>query len=77
MKYISTRGQMDVIDFQDAVMTGLATDGGLILPESLPNITDQLDKLSQLNYIDLAFEIIKIFAPDIPEDNLKSIIDKS
>ena len=30
MKYISTRGQMDVIDFQDAVMTGLATDGGLI-----------------------------------------------
>ena len=77
MKYISTRGQMDIIDFQDAVMTGLATDGGLILPESLPNITDQLDKLSQLNYIDLAFEIIKIFAPDIPEDNLKSIIDKS
>ena len=48
MKYISTRGQMDVIDFQDAVMTGLATDGGLILPESLPNITDQLDKLSQI-----------------------------
>ena len=42
MKYISTRGQMEPVEFQDAVMTGLAPDGGLLLPESLPNVTDKL-----------------------------------
>ena len=42
MKYISTRGQMAPIGFQDAIMTGLAPDGGLLLPEKLPNVADQL-----------------------------------
>jgi len=38
MKYISTRGRMEPIGFQDAVMTGLAPDGGLLLPAELPDI---------------------------------------
>ena len=39
MRYISTRGGIQPIPFKDAVMMGLATDGGLLLPESYPQIT--------------------------------------
>jgi threonine synthase len=77
MKYISTRGQMEPIGFQDAVMTGLAPDGGLLLPEELPCIADKLDAWSKLSYTDLAFEVMSLFATDIPADDLKKLIDES
>ncbi len=77
MKYISTRGQMEPIGFQDAVMTGLAPDGGLLLPESLPNVEDKLEAWSKLSYQELAFEVISLFATDIPADDLKKLIDDS
>ncbi len=77
MKYISTRGQMEPIGFQDAVMTGLAPDGGLLLPESLPDVTDKFDAWSGLSYQDLAFEVISLFATDIPAADLKKLINDS
>ncbi len=77
MKYISTRGRMEPIGFQDAVMTGLAPDGGLLLPESLPNVSETLDAWSKLSYTDLAFEVLRLFATDIPDDELRQLIDTS
>ena len=77
MKYISTRGQMEPIEFQDAVMTGLAPDGGLLLPESLPNIGNKLEAWSKLSYQELAFEVISLFATDIPAVDLKKLINDS
>ncbi len=77
MKYISTRGQLAPIEFQDAVMTGLAPDGGLLLPEALPNVEDKLEAWSKLSYTELAFEVIRLFADDIPEADLKKLIDDS
>ncbi|WP_136081254.1 threonine synthase [Pontiella desulfatans] len=77
MKYISTRGQMAPIGFQDAVMTGLAPDGGLLLPESLPDVSDRLEAWSKLSYTELAFEVISLFATDIPAADLKKLIDDS
>ena len=40
MKFVSTRGQAPVLGFDDVVLTGLASDGGLYVPESLPTISD-------------------------------------
>lgn len=77
MKYVSTRGQMTPIGFQDAVMTGLAPDGGLLLPESLPNIEHKLNAWSTLSYQELAFEVISLFATDIPSADLKKLINDS
>ena len=77
MKYISTRGQMAPIGFQDAVMTGLAPDGGLLLPETLPNAEASLEAWSNLSYQDLAFQVISLFATDIPSDDLKKLINES
>ena len=77
MKYISTRGQMEPVEFQDAVMTGLAPDGGLLLPESLPNVTDKLSGWAELPYAELAYEVMSLFVTDIPEVELRQLINAS
>jgi len=78
MKYISTRGNIAPIGFKDAVMMGLATDGGLILPESIPRIDrETLLAWCKLPYRELAFNIISLFADDIPKEDLKALIDRS
>lgn len=77
-KYVSTRGGIDPVDFKDAVMMGLADDGGLIIPEEIPNISEKLNSWAGLEYTDLAYEIMSLFIGDsIPEDSLRTIIKKS
>lgn len=77
MNYISTRGKTDKVSFKDAVMMGLAEDGGLLLPESVPSVSDRLEELSKLSYKELAYEIISLFATDIPENDLRTLIENS
>ncbi|MDF7676169.1 threonine synthase [Neisseriaceae bacterium ESL0693] len=78
MKYISTRGQSQARTFSQALLTGLAEDGGLLLPEEYPQIDDMtLHQWRELSYPDLAFEIISLFATDIDRDDLKGIIAKT
>jgi len=78
MKYCSTRGQVQGLGFSEAVMMGLANDGGLLLPEEIPTISNNdLQKLRDLPYPELAFQIISKFATDIPTNDLKNIIDRS
>lgn len=78
MKYISTRGGITPISFEDTVMMGLATDGGLLLPQTIPTVTTEtLQEWSRLRYADLAFEVIRLFATDIPSDTLRKLIDTS
>ncbi|MDD3276915.1 MAG: hypothetical protein PHP93_07705, partial [Kiritimatiellales bacterium] len=77
MKYISTRGGMEPVGFLDAVMTGLAPDGGLLLPENLPMVGSRLGEWKNLSYQELAFEVMSLYATDIPAADLKALIDKS
>ncbi len=78
MKYISTRGEIAPIDFVTSIMMGLATDGGLILPEDIPDITAQLDTYRQMDYQELALEILALYAGDsISAATLKSILSDS
>lgn len=78
MQYISTRGKTAPMQFSDVLLMGLAPDGGLMLPESYPQIDDStLTKWRALNYPDLAFEIMQLFATDIPKADLKALIDKT
>ncbi len=76
MSYISTRGRMAPMGFEQAVMTGLATDGGLLVPESLPDVRSHLSRWSTLSYPDLAFEVMRLFA-DIPDEDLRRLVDTS
>ncbi|HOF19366.1 MAG TPA: threonine synthase, partial [Phycisphaerae bacterium] len=75
MNYVSTRGGIAPIAFQDAVMMGLADDGGLIVPESIPDARLHLDAWRKLAYNDLAMEVMRPFIDDIDPDDLRGMID--
>src|SRR5512133_2762924 len=78
MQYLSTRGQVTELTFKQAVMMGLADDGGLLLPEHIPTIApDELDDLAQLAYPELAFRLLSRFIDDIPAAKLRELIDRS
>lgn len=78
MFYISTRGQTERKQFSEVLLMGLAPDGGLMLPENYPVVSEtMLANWRNLSYPDLAFEIIKLFATDIPADDLRDIINRT
>lgn len=78
MKYISTRGGMAPAAFSDILLMGLAPDGGLALPQEYPQISrDTLDAWRKLSYPELAFEILSLFADDIPAVDLKDIVNRT
>ena len=77
MNFISTRGPTPSLGFSDAVATGLAPDGGLFLPETLPDFSGQLAAFEKLSYAKLCFEFMRVFATDIPAETLRTIVDAS
>lgn len=76
MEYISTRGQAPALNFEEVLLAGLASDGGLYVPRSLPVFSRQeIAVMAGLNYPDLAHKIIAPFVRDcIPESDLQSIL---
>ncbi|MCQ2396227.1 MAG: threonine synthase [Lentisphaeria bacterium] len=78
-QYISTRGGIAPINFTDAVMMGLATDGGLLVPSAIPVISEEtMESWRALSYPELAFEIMRLFVGDaIPESDFKALVDAS
>ncbi|PIR39225.1 MAG: threonine synthase [Alphaproteobacteria bacterium CG11_big_fil_rev_8_21_14_0_20_39_49] len=79
MKYISTRGKAPVLSFEDAVIAGLASDGGLYVPESVPTFSkDEMASFKGLSYEELMLKIITPFIEDeIPQSILQDIIKES
>jgi threonine synthase len=78
MKFLSTRGQTPALGFSDAVATGLAPDGGLFLPEQLPDLSGALPRFESCrSYADLCFEFLRLFATDIPADTLRPLVQAS
>lgn len=79
MKFISTRGDAPSLNFEDVVLAGLAADGGLYVPESLPKFDqDEIASWASLSYKELAFKLISPFVDgEIPDADLRGIIDKA
>jgi threonine synthase len=79
MQFVSTRGEAPVLGFSDAVLSGLASDGGLYLPQTWPQISpDEIASFAGKPYADVAFAIISRFVDgEIPDGTLKGIIDAS
>ena len=79
MKYISTRGQAPVLSFSDVLLAGLADDGGLYVPETLPVFSqDEIASWAGLPYNELAFNVIKPFVADcISDADLKRMVDET
>ena len=76
MKYISTRNSKEYYDFKSVFLDSLAYDGGLFLPVNWPQITeDILENFSEMNYRNLAFNIIEKFVDEsIPKSELKKLL---
>jgi len=79
MKYISTRGQAPELTFRQALLVGLADDGGLYVPQSWPTFTpDEIASFRAKPYAHVAFEVMRRFVDgDIPDPDLKAMIDEA
>ncbi len=79
MKYISTRGQAPSLSFEDAMLSGLATDGGLYIPQEWPSLSqDEIAALAGLSYEDAAYRVIKPFVADtFSEPELRGILKRA
>ncbi len=78
MKYVSTRGQMPEKSFTEVLVMGLAPDGGLAVPKSIPRLDSATLSLWQsLIYPELAYEIFKLFIDDIPHDDLHLLVNNA
>ncbi len=79
MKYISTRGQAPELTFEEAMLTGLARDGGLYLPAEIPVMSrDEIAALAGLPYEDIAFRVMWPYVSgSFAEDEFKGIIARA
>ena len=77
MRYVSTRGAAPVLSFGEAMLTGLARDGGLYVPEQVPAITpDEIAALAGLSYEETAFRVMRPFVGDtFTEAEFRGAID--
>ena len=76
LHYISTSGQTPPMGFQAAGLEGLAPDGGLLIPDRIPDVRDRLAYWATLSYQDLTFEVLRLFV-DLPEHDLRILIRHS
>ncbi|MBB1497263.1 threonine synthase [Paracoccus sp. MC1862] len=79
MRYISTRGQAPVLPFAEAMMTGLARDGGLYVPETIPQMdAAEIKALEGVSYEEAAFRVMRPFvAESFSEDELRQAIRRA
>ncbi len=80
MQFVSTRGGVTPVDFETTVLQGFAADGGMFVPETIPQISkEQLQEWSGLSYVDLAFEILSLFIDRniLSADELKELLRNS
>ncbi len=79
MRYVSTRGQAPALSFEEAMLTGLARDGGLYLPETIPALTpEQIAAFAGMSYEEVAYHVMRPFIGDAFGDKeLQAIIARA
>ncbi|AJY52300.1 MULTISPECIES: threonine synthase [Halomonadaceae] len=79
MRYISTRGQAPALSFEEVVLTGMASDGGLYVPETLPEFSrEELADMAGLSYAEIAFRVMKPFVNgEIDDTTFRSIVTEA
>ena len=77
MFYRSTRDDSVKVTASQAILKGLAADGGLFVPESIPSLDKSLEELSKMTYKEVAYEVMKLFMTDFTEEELKHCINSA
>ena len=74
LSYESTRGGQKGVTASQAILKGLAEDGGLFMPTEIPKLDKTLEQLAGMTYQETAYEVMKLFLTDYTEEELKSCI---
>lgn len=74
LTYQSTRGGQSGVTASQAILQGLAEDGGLFMPSWIPKLDLPLEKLASMTYQETAYEVMKLFLTDYTEEELKDCI---
>lgn len=75
--YRSTRNNEETAKASEAILRGLAGEGGLYVPEKIPALDRSMEELSRMNYQEVAYEVMKLFLTDFTEEELKNCIDSA
>ena len=75
--YRSTRNNEETAKASEAILRGLAGEGGLYVPEKIPALDRSMEELSRMNYQEVAYEVMKLFLTDFTEKELKNCIDSA
>lgn len=75
--YKSTRSDKETVTASMAILKGLAEDGGLYVPTSIPKLETKIADLAKMSYQEIAFEVMKLFLTDFTEEELKNCITKA
>ncbi len=74
MLYSSTRNAEEKVTASQAILKGLAENGGLFVPDSIPSLEVPVEKLANMSYQETAYEVMKLFLTDFTEEELKNCI---
>lgn len=79
MRYISTRGRAPALSFEEVVLTGMASDGGLYVPESVPPLSaDDLAEMAGLSYAEIAFRVMRPYVGgEIDDDTFRRLVGEA
>ncbi len=77
MLYVSTRNAQEKVTASQAVLKGLAENGGLFVPEQIPVLDVPVEKLADMTYQETAYEVMKLFLTDYTEEELQKCIENA
>ncbi|MEY8354739.1 threonine synthase [Lachnospiraceae bacterium 54-53] len=77
ISYQSTRGGEVNVTASQAILKGLAADGGLFMPNFIPKLDKTMKELSGMTYQETAYEVMKLFLTDYTREELKSCIERA
>ena len=77
MLYVSTRNEEEKVTASQAVLKGLAEQGGLFVPDKIPSLDVTVEALADMTYQETAYEVMKLFLTDYTEEELKKCIENA
>ncbi len=77
LHYKSTRNSELKVTASEAILKGLAPDGGLFVPEEIPKLDVSMEQLKSMSYQEIAYEVMKLFLADFTEGELKGCIERA
>ena len=77
LMYHSTRNSNITATASQAILQGLSPDGGLFVPEAIPQLSTPIEELSRMDYRELAYEVLRLYLTDYTEEEIKDCINKA